>query len=61
VSKDLVEKGVSAADIGGPVAKVLGGGTGKTPEFVQGGGQNVGALDEALALARTQAEAAVGS
>ncbi len=61
VSKDLVDKGVSAADIGGPVAKVLGGGTGKTPEFVQGGGQNVGALDEALALARTQAEAAVGS
>ena len=47
VSKDLVEKGVSAAAIGGPVAKVLGGGTGKNPDFVQGGGQNVGALDEA--------------
>jgi alanyl-tRNA synthetase len=61
VSKDLVDKGVSAAAIGGPVAKVLGGGTGKNPDFVQGGGQNVAALDDALALAREQAEAAVGS
>jgi len=61
VSKDLVEQGVSAAEIGGPVAKALGGGTGKNPDFVQGGGQNVAGLDDALALAREQAEAAVGS
>ncbi len=61
VSKDLVEKGVSAAAIGGPVAKTLGGGTGKNADFVQGGGQNVAGLDGALALAREQAEAAVGS
>jgi alanyl-tRNA synthetase len=61
VSKDLVERGVSAATIGRPVAKLLGGGTGKTPEFVSGGGQNVDALDEALTLARSEAEAAVGS
>jgi alanyl-tRNA synthetase len=61
VSKDLVERGVSAAAIGGPVAKALGGGTGKAPDFVQGGGQNVAGLDDALALAREQATAAVGS
>jgi alanyl-tRNA synthetase len=61
VSKDLVERGVSAAAIGGPVAKLLGGGTGKTPDFVQGGGQNVAALDDALALARNEAERAIGS
>jgi alanyl-tRNA synthetase len=61
VSKDLVERGVSAAAIGGPVAKVLGGGTGKNADFVQGGGPNVAGLDEAEALAREQAQAAVGS
>jgi alanyl-tRNA synthetase len=61
VSKDLVERGVSAAAIGGPVAKALGGGTGKNPDFVQGGGQNVAGLDDALALARESATAAVGS
>jgi alanyl-tRNA synthetase len=61
VSKDLVEQGVSASAIGGPVAKVLGGGTGKNADFVQGGGPNVGALSEAETLAREQAEAAVGS
>jgi alanyl-tRNA synthetase len=61
VSKDLVEQGVSASAIGGPVAKVLGGGTGKNADFVQGGGPNVAALDEAEALARQQAKAAVGS
>jgi alanyl-tRNA synthetase len=60
-SKDLVERGVSAAEIGRPVAKLLGGGTGKNADFVQGGGQNVGALDDALALARESAEGAVGS
>jgi len=61
VSKDLVEAGVSAAAIGGPVAKLLGGGTGKAPDFVQGGGKNVAGLEDALALAREQATAAVGS
>ncbi len=61
VSKDRVEGGVSAAAIGAPVAKLLGGGTGKAPDFVQGGGKNVAALDDALALAREQATAAVGS
>jgi alanyl-tRNA synthetase len=61
VSKDLVERGVSAAAIGAPAAKALGGGTGKAPDFVQGGGPNVGGLDDALALARERATAAVGS
>jgi alanyl-tRNA synthetase len=61
VSKDRVEAGVSAAAIGAPVAKLLGGGTGKAPDFVQGGGKNVAGLDDALGLAREQATAAVGS
>ena len=42
-------------------SKVLGGGTGKNADFVQGGGPNVAALPEAEALAREQARAAVGS
>ncbi len=36
-------------------------GPARTPDFVQGGGPNVGGLDDALALARERADAAVGS
>jgi alanyl-tRNA synthetase len=61
VSKDLVERGVSAAEIGRPVAKALGGGTGPNADFVQGGGPKVGGLDEAFALAQQLAAGAVGS
>jgi alanyl-tRNA synthetase len=61
VSKDLVERGVSAAEIGRPVAKALGGGTGPNADFVQGGGPKVDGLDEAFALAQELAAGAVGS
>ena len=50
VTKDLVERGVSAADLARDAAKALGGGTAKNPELVQGGGPKVEAIDDALAL-----------
>jgi alanyl-tRNA synthetase len=50
VTKDLVERGVSAADLARDAAKALGGGTAKNPELVQGGGPKVEAVDDALAL-----------
>jgi alanyl-tRNA synthetase len=60
VTKDLVQAGVSAAEVAAPAAKALGGGTAKNPELVVGGGPKVDGLDEALALARAGAEAARG-
>jgi alanyl-tRNA synthetase len=59
VTADQVDRGVSAAEIAAPAAKALGGGTAKSAEMVQGGGPNVGAIDEALALVRKQANDAV--
>jgi alanyl-tRNA synthetase len=59
VSKDLVERGVSAAEIAAPVAKLLGGGTAKNAETVVGGGPNADQVDRALELARDQATAAL--
>jgi alanyl-tRNA synthetase len=50
VTKDLVDRGVSAADVARDAAKALGGGTAKNPELVQGGGPKVEAVDDALAL-----------
>ena len=44
-----------------PAAKALGGGTAKNADLVQGGGQNVGAIDDALELlTASRADAAVG-
>jgi alanyl-tRNA synthetase len=51
---------VSAAEIAAPAAKALGGGTAKNPEVVQGGGKNVEAIEQALALVRKQATDALG-
>ena len=59
VTKDLVERGVSAAEIAQPAAKALGGGTARNPELVVGGGPKVDAVDEALALVRKHATEAV--
>jgi alanyl-tRNA synthetase len=53
VSADRQAAGVSAAELAGPAAKALGGGTAKNPELVVGGGPNTGAVDEALELLRT--------
>ena len=59
VTKDLVERAVSAAEIAQPAARALGGGTARNPELVVGGGPKVDAVDESLALARKQATEAV--
>jgi alanyl-tRNA synthetase len=61
VTKDLVSKGVSAGQIGQPVAKIVGGGTNRNAESVVGGGPNVSGLDQALEVATTAAREAVDS
>jgi alanyl-tRNA synthetase len=58
VSKDRVEGGVSAAELARDAAKALGGGTAKHADVVQGGGQNVDSVDDALALLETSVRAA---
>jgi alanyl-tRNA synthetase len=55
VTKDLVERGVSADAIARPAAKALGGGVGKGTDAVVGGGPNAAGIDEALQLVRDQA------
>ncbi|MEX1009549.1 MAG: alanine--tRNA ligase [Acidimicrobiia bacterium] len=50
VTRDLVDRGVSAADLARDAAKALGGGTAKNSELVQGGGPKIEAIDDALAL-----------
>jgi alanyl-tRNA synthetase len=58
VSRDRVDGGVSAAELARAAAKALGGGTAKHADVVQGGGQNVGAVDDALDLLRGAAHGA---
>ncbi len=55
VSKDLVERGVSAADILLPAAKLLGGGGSRDPELSQAGGPRGEHLAEALEVAKETA------
>jgi alanyl-tRNA synthetase len=55
VSADRREAGASAADIGLPAAKAIGGGGGKNPELFVGGGPRGDAVDDALAQVREQA------
>jgi alanyl-tRNA synthetase len=50
LSKDLAATGTSAAAIATGAARALGGGTGKQADLAVGGGPNVAAVDEALAL-----------
>jgi alanyl-tRNA synthetase len=57
VSKDRVEAGASAAELARDAAKALGGGTAKHADVVQGGGQNVAAVDDALELLGTAVRA----
>ncbi len=61
VSKDLIERGVTAGGIAGDAARALGGGTGKQPDVAVGGGPNAGAVDEAHALLSQRAKEAAGS
>jgi alanyl-tRNA synthetase len=61
VSKDLVESGISAADLIGEAAAELGGGGSRDPELAQAGGPHGENLEAALAVARENAERALGS
>src|SRR5262249_62280380 len=58
VTKDHVDRGVSAAEIAAKSAKALGGGTAKSADLASGGGPNVDAVDEAVAPLPPQAEKA---
>jgi alanyl-tRNA synthetase len=55
VSADRREAGASAAEIAGPAARALGGGTGKQTELAIGGGPKVAGIEEALRLVQEQA------
>ncbi len=59
VSRDLVEAGVSAADLVRPAAEVLGGGGGRDPEVAQAGGPHGDRLEAALEAARAAGQAAL--
>ncbi|MEE9297921.1 MAG: alanine--tRNA ligase [Acidimicrobiia bacterium] len=61
VTADLVERGVSAADIVGPAARLVGGGGSKDPELAQAGGPDGEGLAEALEQATDLATAALRS
>jgi alanyl-tRNA synthetase len=51
-TKDLVERGISAAELIAGAARELGGGGSRDPELSQAGGPNGAALPKALDLAR---------
>ncbi len=59
VTSDLVEKGISAADLISPAASELGGGGSKDPELAQAGGPHGDRLDTALSLATESVERAL--
>ena len=59
VSKDLVERGVSARDLLAPGAQMLGGGGGGKPELSISGGPAADKLDDALAAVTSAARSAL--
>lgn len=59
LSPDLVEKGLSAAELITSAARVLGGGGSRDPELAQAGGPDGSKLVEALNVARETAELAL--
>ena len=59
VTGDLVEKGVSAAELLSEAARVVGGGGSKDPELAQAGGPEGSRVEEALDAARAAAETAL--
>ncbi len=61
VSDDLVAEGISAGDVIGEAAKLLGGGGSRDPRLAQAGGPNGDRLDDALEVARTAARSAVAA
>ncbi|HEV2857386.1 MAG TPA: alanine--tRNA ligase [Solirubrobacterales bacterium] len=60
VSKDAVERGLSAGSIIREVAPIVGGGGGGRDEMAQAGGKDPSKLDEALAAARAAVERELG-
>jgi len=52
ITRDLVERGVSAAEVLVPGARILGGGGSRDPELAQAGGPNGVRLPEALDAVR---------
>ena len=61
LSKDLVEAGLSAAELITPAARELGGGGSRDPELAQAGGPNGANMSQALDIARAEAEQALSS
>ena len=59
VSKDLVERGLSAAEMISQGAAVMGGGGSRDPELAQAGGPNGAAIEDALAAGRDAVGAAL--
>jgi alanyl-tRNA synthetase len=57
ITKDLVEKGLSAGNWVRDVAPVVGGGGGGKPDLAQAGGKHPEKLNEALAKAKEVAKA----
>ncbi len=60
LSADLVSRGVSAAELLMPGARILGGGGSRDPELAQAGGPNADRLSEALDAIRDAAGRALG-
>jgi alanyl-tRNA synthetase len=60
VSKDAVERGLSAAAVVRETAPIVGGGGGGRDDMAQAGGKDAGKLDEALAVALAALERAAG-
>ena len=60
LTKAAAAAGISAADIARDAARALGGGTGKQADLAVGGGPNIDALDDALALLDAATRDAVG-
>ena len=52
LSKDLVDRGLSAGKWIGPVAKALGGGGGGHADMAQAGGKDVTKIPQAMEVAR---------
>jgi alanyl-tRNA synthetase len=59
VTKDLVERGVSAKEFIAPGAAILGGGGGGKPDLAISGGPNADKIEEALETAARAARAAI--
>jgi alanyl-tRNA synthetase len=59
VSDDLVADGVSAGELIGPAARILGGGGSRDARLSQAGGPNGDRLDDALEVALAAAREAV--